>query len=39
MEDNTFSKDELAKKKAVFAGIIFLVALTCTGIVQLGRLL
>lgn len=38
MDDNTNTKDELAKKKAVFAGLILLVALTCTAIVQLGRL-
>ena len=38
MDFTTNSNDELVKKKAVFAGIIILVALTCTVIVQLGRL-
>jgi hypothetical protein len=38
MNDKQFSPAELAKRKAIFAGIVFAVAVVCTAIIRLGKL-
>jgi len=38
MNDEQFSQGELAKRKAIFAGIVFAVAVVCTAIIQLVKL-
>ena len=38
MNDEQLSQIELTKRKAIFAGIVFAVAVVCTAILQLGKL-